>query len=307
MKFKLKERMAQNRQIAYTAIGVSLSILFLSFSYVLPFSSIIMMFFVPILSCLIVFNTNWKYQLMYLGIISLVCFIDIQEGFFYLLPNTIIGLFYGNLIKKKISIDMLFLLTVILSTFLNSISYFPIKLFFKVDMIDVYRLIFKMDRSEFVNIYPVFCYFISMIETFFLILISEEELKKFKINIVDSTSSFGFAILGLILSSISLTFIFTNNINIITIILSSICIIPLSISLIECFTFYFSSRLGKMILSISTIISLVLFFFILSRNVKMFIPFSIIFSLIVYPLLNIFTYLKSKYFSIEQNSKFIKF
>ncbi|MEI3533477.1 MAG: DUF2232 domain-containing protein [Bacilli bacterium] len=307
MKFKLKERMAQNRQIAYTAIGVSLSILLLSFSYVLPFSSIIMMFFVPILSCLIVFNTNWKYQLMYLGIISLVCFIDIQEGFFYLLPNTIIGLFYGNLIKKKISIDMLFLLTVILSTFLNSISYFPIKLFFKVDMIDVYRLIFKMDRSEFVNIYPVFCYFISMIETFFLILISEEELKKFKINIVDSTSSFGFAILGLILSSISLTFIFTNNINIITIILSSICIIPLSISLIECFTFYFSSRLGKMILSISAIISLVLFFFILSRNVKMFIPFSIIFSLIVYPLLNIFTYLKSKYFSIEQNSKFIKF
>lgn len=307
MKFKLKERMAQNRQIAYTAIGVSLSILLLSFSYVLPFSSIIMMIFVPILSCLIVFNTNWKYQLMYLGIISLVCFIDIQEGFFYLLPNTIIGLFYGNLIKKKISIDMLFLLTVILSTFLNSISYFPIKLFFKVDMIDVYRLIFKMDRSEFVNIYPVFCYFISMIETFFLILISEEELKKFKINIVDSTSSFGFAILGLILSSISLTFIFTNNINIITIILSSICIIPLSISLIECFTFYFSSRLGKMILSISAIISLALFFFILSRNVKMFIPFSIIFSLIVYPLLNIFTYLKSKYFSIEQNSKFIKF
>lgn len=307
MKFKLKERMAQNRQIAYTAIGVSLSILLLSFSYVLPFSSIIMMIFVPILSCLIVFNTNWKYQLMYLGIISLVCFIDIQEGFFYLLPNTIIGLFYGNLIKKKISIDMLFLLTVILSTFLNSISYFPIKLFFKVDMIDVYRLIFKMDRSEFVNIYPVFCYFISMIETFFLILISEEELKKFKINIVDSTSSFGFAILGLILSSISLIFIFTNNINIITIILSSICIIPLSISLIECFTFYFSSRLGKMILSISAIISLVLFFFILSRNVKMFIPFSIIFSLIVYPLLNIFTYLKSKYFSIEQNSKFIKF
>lgn len=307
MKFKLKERMAQNRQIAYTAIGVSLSILLLSFSYVLPFSSIIMMIFVPILSCLIVFNTNWKYQLMYLGIISLVCFIDIQEGFFYLLPNTIIGLFYGNLIKKKISIDMLFLLTVILSTFLNSISYFPIKLFFKVDMIDVYRLIFKMDISEFVNIYPVFCYFISMIETFFLILISEEELKKFKINIVDSTSSFGFAILGLILSSISLTFIFTNNINIITIILSSICIIPLSISLIECFTFYFSSRLGKMILSISAIISLVLFFFILSRNVKMFIPFSIIFSLIVYPLLNIFTYLKSKYFSIEQNSKFIKF
>lgn len=307
MKFKLKERMAQNRQIAYTAIGVSLSILLLSFSYVLPFSSIIMMIFVPILSCLIVFNTNWKYQLMYLGIISLVCFIDIQEGFFYLLPNTIIGLFYGNLIKKKISIDMLFLLTVILSTFLNSISYFPIKLFFKVDMIDVYRLIFKMDRSEFVNIYPVFCYFISMIETFFLILISEEELKKFKINIVDSTSSFGFAILGLILSSISLTFIFTNNINIITIILSSICIIPLLISLIECFTFYFSSRLGKMILSISAIISLVLFFFILSRNVKMFIPFSIIFSLIVYPLLNIFTYLKSKYFSIEQNSKFIKF
>ena len=307
MKFKLKERMAQNRQIAYTAIGVSLSILLLSFSYVLPFSSIIMMIFVPILSCLIVFNTNWKYQLMYLGIISLVCFIDIQEGFFYLLPNTIIGLFYGNLIKKKISIDMLFLLTVILSTFLNSISYFPIKLFFKVDMIDVYRLIFKMDRSEFVNIYPVFCYFISMIETFFLILISEEELKKFKINIVDSTSSFGFAILGLILSSISLTFIFTNSINIITIILSSICIIPLSISLIECFTFYFSSRLGKMILSISAIISLVLFLFILSRNVKMFIPFSIIFSLIVYPLLNIFTYLKSKYFSIEQNSKFIKF
>lgn len=307
MKFKLKERMAQNRQIAYTAIGVSLSILLLSFSYVLPFSSIIMMIFVPILSCLIVFNTNWKYQLMYLGIISLVCFIDIQEGFFYLLPNTIIGLFYGNLIKKKISIDMLFLLTVILSTFLNSISYFPIKLFFKVDMIDVYRLIFKMDRSEFVNIYPVFCYFISMIETFFLILISEEELKKFKINIVDSTSSFGFAILGLILSSISLTFIFTNNINIITIILSSICIIPLSISLIECFTFYFSSRLGKMILSISAIISLALFFFILSRKVKMFIPFSIIFSLIVYPLLNIFTYLKSKYFSIEQNSKFIKF
>lgn len=307
MKFKLKERMAQNRQIAYTAIGVSLSILLLSFSYVLPFSSIIMMFFVPILSCLIVFNTNWKYQLMYLGIISLVCFIDIQEGFFYLLPNTIIGLFYGNLIKKKISIDMLFLLTVILSTFLNSISYFPIKLFFKVDMIDVYRLIFKMDRSEFVNIYPVFCYFISMIETFFLILISEEELKKFKINIVDSTSSFGFAILGSILSSISLTFIFTNNINIITIIFSSICIIPLSISLIECFSFYLSSRLGKMILSISAIISLVLFFFILSRNVKMFIPFSIIFSLIVYPLLNIFTYLKSKYFSIEQNSKFIKF
>lgn len=307
MKFKLKERMAQNRQIAYTAIGVSLSILLLSFSYVLPFSSIIMMIFIPILSCLIVFNTNWKYQLMYLGIISLVCFIDIQEGFFYLLPNTIIGLFYGNLIKKKISIDMLFLLTVILSTFLNSISYFPIKLFFKVDMIDVYRLIFKMDRSEFVNIYPVFCYFISMIETFFLILISEEELKKFKINIVDSTSSFGFAILGSILSSISLTFIFTNNINIITIIFSSICIIPLSISLIECFSFYFSSRLGKMILSISAIISLALFFFILSRKVKMFIPFSIIFSLIVYPLLNIFTYLKSKYFSIEQNSKFIKF
>lgn len=307
MKFKLKERMAQNRQIAYTAIGVSLSILLLSFSYVLPFSSIIMMIFIPILSCLIVFNTNWKYQLMYLGIISLVCFIDIQEGFFYLLPNTIIGLFYGNLIKKKISIDMLFLLTVILSTFLNSISYFPIKLFFKVDMIDVYRLIFKMDRSEFVNIYPVFCYFISMIETFFLILISEEELKKFKINIVNSTSSFGFAILGLILSSISLTFIFTNNINIITIILSSICIIPLSISLIECFSFYFSSRVGKIILSISAIISLALFFFILSRNVKMFIPFSIIFALIVYPLINIFTYLKSKYFSIEQNSKFIKF
>ena len=105
---KSKRNLVKNREIALAGIALSLSIIFLGLSYVIPFSSFLMIIFIPFLSALLAIRSSLKNQFIFLLAVVLISFIDIQEGLFYLIPNVIIGLVYGNLVNFTNCSSLLF-------------------------------------------------------------------------------------------------------------------------------------------------------------------------------------------------------
>src|SRR5574344_2036231 len=82
--------------MALSAIGLALGILALSLTYVIPFSELLAVVFIPFLAALIVLKGDYRSALLFLAGSVAVSFIDMQEGFFEYLPNVIIGLCFGD-------------------------------------------------------------------------------------------------------------------------------------------------------------------------------------------------------------------
>ncbi len=170
-------------EITFAAIAAALTIILFSFTLLFQFFTIVVIFASTLIGTLVSSKTGIKIQVAFFLVIVASSFINIQEGLFQLIPNTLIGLCLGNLIKLKVDIFLLFVATTIISAILNSLSYFPIILLFDVDMLEVYSTIFNLTRDEFIVVYPAFNILLSEIEMTVIILISIDELAKFKIII----------------------------------------------------------------------------------------------------------------------------
>lgn len=190
--------MNQNRQhkhrytaeLTFGALALALSILFLGLSYILPLSFLVLIIFIPFLSALLAFNSSFRSQAVFFASIIIVSFIDIQDGLFYLIPNTLIGLCYGNLVKARVDRVLMFIVTSALSFILSYFSIYPIRLLFKVDLIEVFAAFFGLGPERFEIVVPSFFLMLALIQTFIMFATVEGEMRKFKIKAVDSPHRF---------------------------------------------------------------------------------------------------------------------
>lgn len=231
----MKKRALRQRsivEICYCAMALAICLLFLALSFVIPFSSILMMVFLPMFLALVAVKTRYQYQLALIIAIALCCFIDIQDGFFYLLPNAVIGLVYGDLLKNKVSVLFAFVGAFIAASLLNTLSYFPIKFLFNVDMIQVFAGILNIERSVFLDIYPLFSMITASISTLLLFVISSEDLKKFGVELNTLIDRNVVALFSLILMSISMV-LGVNDLVMASTIVLGLSFLPSAITIIN--------------------------------------------------------------------------
>lgn len=185
----------RNRQLAFGALTLCLSIIFLGLSYVLPFSSLLVIVFIPFSTAILAYYSDFSEQIIFIVAIILVSLIDLQDGFFYLVPNTIIGLLYGNLVKFKIDRLILFSLTFSAGFLLSFLAVYPINLLFKTDLIAVFAKLFSLSPAEFSLIAPCFFLLLGLIQTLIMQFSVENEMKKFKMIAHDWQYQFQLALL----------------------------------------------------------------------------------------------------------------
>jgi hypothetical protein len=166
------------RQIATAAIALALGILLLGLSYVVPLTDAFIVVFIPFLSALLALKSDWRGQLLYFAGATAVSFIDMQEGLFVFLPNVIIGLVYGDMVKKFSLTFVSYLVALTVSLALEYALTYPIDLIYKVDLIEVYAKIFGLSKETFAPLFPLFIFILSVIQTLFCYLILQGELKK---------------------------------------------------------------------------------------------------------------------------------
>lgn len=171
--------------IALAAIGLSLGILSLSLSYVLPFSELISLIFIPFLSALIVLKGDYKSVLLFLAGSIAICFIDMQGGFFEYLPSVIIGIGFGYSVKHFGLFYPSFFCLIIVSMLVNILMTYPIDFFYKIDMIQLYASLFKKTRADFTSSFPVFMLLISFIQSLITYIIIASEIKKIASDVTD--------------------------------------------------------------------------------------------------------------------------
>lgn len=150
-------------QIALAGLVLALSILILLLSYILPGIDILFFIFIPFISAGFALKSNYKGQILYiLGIIA-ISFIDMQIGFFNLLPKVIIGVFFGDIIKKIKLNFFSYLSLSIINFIVEWLLIYPIKWVYHIDLIQTYSTFFRIDITSFNLIFPVFYLAISFI------------------------------------------------------------------------------------------------------------------------------------------------
>jgi hypothetical protein len=164
--------------IALAAIGLALGILFLGLTYVVPFMGIFISVFIPFVSALVALKGDWKAQLIYLGGALCICFIDMQEGFFDFLPNCLIGICFGDAVKKFSLSFFSYLIMVTASFLIEWALIFPIKWIWGTDMISVYAALFHKTASSFAILFPLFTLILSSVQSLVTFIIISQEVKK---------------------------------------------------------------------------------------------------------------------------------
>lgn len=178
---KMAERDPKKRitsQIALAAIGLALGILLLSLSYVLPLTEAFIIVFVPFLSALLALKCDYRGQLLYLSGALAVSFIDMQEGFFSFLPNILIGLAFGDSVKKFSLSFASYLIALTISLLINALLIYPIRFFYQTDLIKIYAGIFNCSYDAFLSLYPLFCFLLCSVQTLICYIIIGNELPK---------------------------------------------------------------------------------------------------------------------------------
>lgn len=254
-------------EITFSGLALALCVLFLLLDYIFPFSFLLIIIFVPLLCALLIIKTSVKTALLFLLALIPFCFLDIQNGFFYLVPNVLIGFAFGLLVKQKVHSEKVIYILTYISCLINLLSYYPIKWIFGVDIIDTYSTILNLSRDIFVPLYPVFTMLLSLIEFFMMYDIVQEEIKKFGYNVnYNHVQDHATDALGAILLLLSLVVGVSIENKLISIMLLVFAIIPMSIITVEQINSY--RGIWRYLLIMCAIFSLGIFFISITNNVK---------------------------------------
>lgn len=187
-------------QIALASLVLSLSILILSLSYILPGLDILFFIFVPFISAGFALRSNYKGQILYiLGIVA-ISFIDMQIGFFNLLPKCIIGIIFGDIIKKIKLNFFSYLGLSIINFIVEWLLIYPIKWIYQIDLIQTYSTFFKINVDTFNLIFPVFYLGISFITCLITYMFCKDRINS--ISYINSTIDIDKPISYILLGSI---------------------------------------------------------------------------------------------------------
>lgn len=180
MKSTLRDRNFLIYQITIAGISIALEALFLLLNYFIPVFELAILLFVPFLACLVSIKCKTSGRLLLIFGTAAISFIDIQSGFFTLLPSSIIGVVFG-LSVKKVGLNIVSFFALLSVSFLTQyILIYPINFFFEVDLIEVYSKIFSLETEKFKLVFPLFYLLISCVSSLIIFLVTESEITKFK-------------------------------------------------------------------------------------------------------------------------------
>lgn len=178
MKTSEKENSRLVKEITYSAILIAIGAVLISLSYVTVFSDLLIILFIPFLGAVASLKLSFKSQLIFLFCCIAISFIDIQEGFFSFLPNVIIGIAYGDFMKKFSLSFYSFIGALTISLLVNIGLVYPINFIYQVDMISIYAAVFHLTRETFLNLFPAFYLFLCLVQVLVTHIILTSELKK---------------------------------------------------------------------------------------------------------------------------------
>jgi len=178
MKTSEKENSRSVKEITYSAILIAIGAVLISLSYLTIFSDILIILFIPFLGAVASLKLSFKSQLIFLVCCVAISFIDIQEGFFSFLPNIIIGLAYGDFVKRFSLSFYSFLGALTISILVNIGLVYPINFIYQIDMISIYAAVFHLPKETFSNIFPSFYLFLCLVQILVAHIILTSELKK---------------------------------------------------------------------------------------------------------------------------------
>lgn len=118
-----RKRLGPAQNLAFVGLMCAVEAVLATLSTLLPLSSLLVIIFLPLVSALTVIVCEDKYILIYLvaaiGLSLGVTAYDIAETLFYIIPATIVGTFYGFLLKKGLPSAYLIFLCALAETGLN--------------------------------------------------------------------------------------------------------------------------------------------------------------------------------------------
>ena len=205
--------------IPLIALMCAISAIMVIFVTYLPVSSIIFTLLLPLPSIIVSLYTKSKFYFIYLfSTLSLSLIVgagDIAYALSSIIPSLLLGFIIGILIKNNFSIGYVFLITSIVSFFLNLLSLCILNFLFNIDLIniinDLLNFTFLKDESY---LTLLFIYIYSLIESFLIILVSLDQIKflikdsNVSLNkiLIEIITSIVLSILGIILMLTNIQF-----------------------------------------------------------------------------------------------------
>ena len=154
-----------------------------AFSFILalvPFSSLLLGLFLPLISAVAAYYTEKKYLPAYVIGASALClgltFFNWGDTLFVVIPSIAAGSFYGFLRDKKVPSQFLIILTSILQILLNLAAYFILLGVTGVSLVDLAMKAFGLSTTY---IIPAFVVAYSIAETILSFFIIEGAINKF--------------------------------------------------------------------------------------------------------------------------------
>lgn len=170
----------KNNYLALGGLFASLHVLFLFLSKVIVGSEILLVLFLPLLSCLYTIKSDKKSVVMFSISTILICSIfDIVGTFIYVVPSLVCGILYGFLRKKNFKELELLCFSSIGHIFSLLFSFFVITLLFKeIEFIEIFSDVFGVSGDKLVVLTACFFIVLGFCEAFLVHIVSDNELGK---------------------------------------------------------------------------------------------------------------------------------
>ncbi len=219
MKF-LRKRETPSENIAFMGISSGVVVVFSLLTTFLPFSSLFVILFLPLICALTTYFCKDKYLPFYIvasiGVSLLCTAYNISSTLFDVAPAIIIGSLFGFFLKKNIPSSITIFILSLLKVGLNYLMLLLLKGLYGIDFIEtIIKLLHLEENAVIYDLVPTFMFIYALIQitiSFFIISIASADFIKIwskrKIDIFISigsllflASSFGVAFVSLSIAS----------------------------------------------------------------------------------------------------------
>jgi hypothetical protein len=199
------------KALTFSSIMSATSLVFVLITYFLSGSGILLVLILPLIASLVALKVNFKYALIYIIATVAMSFIDFQLQLFVILPSLISGIIFGYLIRSSVQGYYIIFLISVLNTGMQIGGTYLIRLIYQVDLINVYSSFFKINYDTFNNVYYLFLFTLSLIQTVITYIIMANEIQKIGFEFNENKNHYLWIYLGeLGLSSLSVGINFIN-------------------------------------------------------------------------------------------------
>ena len=190
----------------------SLTILLIFLTTYLSGIGLIGMIVIPMCSSFISLKVNWKYRIVYLFACLITFFIDPSMTLFIVIPSLISGLILGELLSKYIQGYYIIFITTMVVSILQIGSTYLIDLLFEVNMIELFGTILKISNEDFISLFYLFIFILSLIQVSLSFIIITNELKKLNFEFNEKNNQFiNIFVINCISIALSIAAFFINN------------------------------------------------------------------------------------------------